>query len=84
LARRADRVFAGRSEYFGENAKLIRGVVVVRCLSRLNAECQLKIDGGPVTADLVSGNYFSARRRNAGGTRVSRRRRSTDAPRGRS
>ena len=47
------------ARYFGENAKMVQGVVVVRCLSGLNAECQLKTDGGPVTADLVSGNFFS-------------------------
>ena len=48
------------ARYFGEHATTVSAVVVVRCLAGLNEECQLKTDGGPVTADFVSGNYFSA------------------------
>jgi len=47
------------AKYFAEHAATVSGIVVVRCIGGLNEECQLKTDGGSVTADLVSGNYFS-------------------------
>jgi predicted permease len=48
------------ARYVAQNTTTLSSLVVTRCLSGVNDDCQLSLDDSPTRVDLVSDNYFSA------------------------
>jgi predicted permease len=57
-ARGGPRFSPAEARFLGERAKTFAGIIAVRCLSGMNDDCQLPVDGVPAAIDFVSGKYF--------------------------
>jgi predicted permease len=57
-ARGGPRISPAEARYLNERATTFTGIIAVRCLSGMNDECQLNVNGVPAAVDFVSGNYF--------------------------
>lgn len=50
------------ARFIGERAADVGAIVAARCVSGLNDDCVLDMNGATASVDLVSGNYFAALR----------------------
>jgi len=60
VGRRGPGLSPAEARYVAAHSTTLSGLVIVRCLAGANDECQLGLEDGPVRADFVSGNYFTA------------------------